>query len=56
MSELMRWLRTSSAYDVLDDAVCGSLLQSTADDLCADFNVTPAELRRAIHEAIQEGF
>lgn len=56
MHELEKWLRTSSAYDVLDDAVMGSLLDSLADDLCADFGVTRKQLRRAIAEALSAGY
>ena len=56
MDELRSWLRTSSAYDVLDDAVMGSLLESTALDICDDFGVTKKQLREAIAETLAAGY
>ncbi len=55
MSALRQWLRSSDAYDVLDDAVMGSLLSSYVDELCSDFSVTRAEFARALDDALMEG-
>lgn len=55
MSALRRWLRSSDAYDVLDDAVMGCLLDSWVDELCDDFRVTRAQFRRALDDALMEG-
>ena len=56
MNELRRWLLTSEAYDVLDDAVMGSLQMSTADEICGDFGVSRKQLSQAITWALAEGY
>jgi hypothetical protein len=50
-----RWLRTSDAYDVLDDAVMGCLETSVVLEICEDFVVTPAQFRAALDKALREG-
>lgn len=53
---LYDWLANNpEAYDVLDDAVLGCLLDSTVDDICADFRVPRADFRHALNEALRNG-
>jgi hypothetical protein len=52
---LRRWLRSSSAYDVLDGAVLGCLTRNEVLELADDFGVTYSECARAIREALEGG-
>lgn len=57
--QLAEYLRTPSAYDVLDDAVLGSLTVSTVLDLLADFDLTDSRhlrvwLGRQLDDALAE--
>ena len=53
---LLGWLRTSDAYDVLDDAVMGCLLDSVVVELCEDYGVTRSEFRYALNLVLAEGY
>jgi len=53
---LRDWLETSDAYQVLDDAVMGCLLDSQVDELCEDFRVTRGSFRAALDSALRDGF
>lgn len=56
MTALRRWLRSSDAYDVLDDAVMGCLNRDLVDELCEDFGVSRSDFREALNDALGEGF
>lgn len=55
------WLRTSNAYDFVDDAVLGSLTDNEVIEVMQDFDLDfdnkehRSQVSQAINQAIQEG-
>ena len=60
-ADLEAWLRSSHAYDMLDDAVMGCLRDDDVVELLADYDLdnSPENRRffsRLLDEALSEGF
>lgn len=57
MTAFRAWLETAAANDMLDDAAMGGcLLDSYVVELCEDFQITRAEFRRALNNALAKGW
>jgi hypothetical protein len=53
---IRRWLETSEAHTVLDDAVLGCLHLSDVIEICEDFGITRRQFSAALDDALAHGF